>query len=130
MNEAEQLEKLKSIKRRAKFLDRCCRTLYEDRIKASSSVNKKVFYEAISALDAMHGIYERLKTGMRKEPFTEQIKFAMKWSTYVSCIDTITAYKTLDKYLLRGITLDEPYAREMAPRLYRDYRQQLNNGLK
>lgn len=125
MNEVELLETLKAIKRKAKFLYNCCRTLYENRIKTSLPEDKKVFYEAISALDAMHGIYERLKTGMRKESLAEQIKFATKWSTYISCIDAMAAYKTKDKYLLKGITLDEPYAIKMAPRLYLDYSKQL-----
>jgi hypothetical protein len=76
----------------------------------------------------MCGIYERLKTGMRKESLVEQIKFATKWSTYISCIDTMTAYKTKDKYLLKGITLDELYATKTAPRLYLDYSKQLQQS--
>lgn len=128
MNEVEQLETLKAIKRKAKFLHSCCRTLYENRIKTSLSEDRKVFYEAISALDAMSGMYERLKTGMRKEPVVEQIKFATKWSTYISCIEAMTAYKTEDKYLLKGITLDELYATKTAPKLYLDYSRQLQQN--
>ncbi len=124
MNQVDDLEKLKSIKRKAKFLNSCCLSLFENRIKTSLPEDRKIFREAISALDAMHGMYERLKTGMRKELLVEQIKFATKWSTYISCIDAMTAYKTNDKYLLKGITLDESYAIKMAPRLYLDYSRQ------
>lgn len=128
MNEIEQLEKLKAIKRKARFLYSSCRVVYENKIKISSSEDKKTFQEAISALDDMYGTYERLKTSMRKEPIVEQIKFATKWSTYISCIDAMTAYKTQDKFLLKGMTLDEPYATKTAPRLYLDYSKQLQQS--
>ncbi len=128
MNEIEQLETLKAIKRKAKFLYNCYSALYENKIKISSPGDRKIFQEAISALDDMCGMYERLKTGMRKEPPAEQIKFAAKWSTYISCIDTMTAYKTKDKYLLKGTILDESYATKMAPKLYLDYSKQLQQN--
>ncbi len=128
MNEVELLETLKAIKREAKFLYSNCRTLYEQRIRTSLPGDRKIFQEAISALDGMYEMYERLKAGMREESLAEQIKFATKWSTYLSCIEAMTAYKTKDKYLLKGITLDESYAVKMAPRLYLDYGRQLQQS--
>lgn len=127
MEEVTRLKTLKTIKRKANFLYTFCRTVYENKIRTSLPENRKVFYEAISALDAMHRMYEILKTSMIKEPFIEQIKFATKWSTYISCIDAMTAYKTKDKYLLRGITLEESFARQTSLELWLSFNKQLKS---
>lgn len=128
MDQVENLEKLKSIKRKARASYNCLRAIYTNRLTTSLREERKVFSDAIDALDAMFILYEQLKTDMRSESLAGQIKFAEKWDMYISCIETITAYKTEDKYLLRGVTLKETYAKEMASRLWLDYSKQLQQN--
>ncbi len=127
MNQVDSLEKLKSIKRKAKASYNCLRAIYNDKLSASSNYEKKVFYEAISALDAMYRMYEMLKTGMRKEPIDEHINFASYWDTYISGIEAMTAYKTKDRYLLNGVTIDEVHAKQTALNLYRNFSNQISS---
>lgn len=125
MEELTRLKTLKSIKRKAHFLYNFCHAVYENKIRTSLPEDRMVFYEAISALDAMSRMYETLKTGMRKESLFEQIKFATKWSNYISCIDAMTAYKSKDKYLLKGISLEESLAKQMSLDLWISFSNQL-----
>lgn len=127
MDQVTALEQLKSIKRRARLLYECSRVLYSDRLSNTSTDNRRVFYDAITALDTMYRMYEALKTGMRKQSINDQIKFAEKWDTYVSCIDTLTAYRSQDKYLLSYLLLtDEAIAKQRALEIWRDFNKQFN----
>lgn len=121
-DQAKALEDLKTIKRRARITYHSCRSLYETKLRTATLEDRRILYDAISALDAMHGMYSQLKTRMRKYSYEEQIVFAKKWDEYVSCIDTLTAYKTQDKYLLRYIQIEsESHAQRLAAENWRDY---------
>ncbi|HUD44910.1 MAG TPA: hypothetical protein VMR41_05175, partial [Patescibacteria group bacterium] len=121
MNYNDNLETLKSIKRHAKASYSCLRSIYLDKLTTSSHDGKKVLYEAISALDAMHQMYETLKNGMRQKSIADQIGFVEKWNTYVSCVEALTAYRTNDKYLLNGIKIDKLTAEQNARKIWYDY---------
>ena len=126
MNQVTELETLKAVKRGARALYGCCRRVYADRLGSAGREEKRVFYEAIGALDAMSGMYEALKMGMRRRSMSEQIVFAAKWDKYISCIDVLTAHRTQDRYLLNTITQDEPDAAQIARTIYLDYTTQLS----
>jgi len=123
MYEAEQLEKLKTIKRKAKALYNCLHKIYSFKMTSSSVEERMVFSEAISALERMYRMYEMLKTDMRKESFSDQITFASNWNTYLISIEAMTAYKTKDKYLLNGVTMDASLAKQKALEIYRNFNQ-------
>ncbi len=59
---------------------------------------------------------------MRSLGFIEQIKFIEKLDTYISCIESLTAHRTKDKYLLNYLTIvDETHARQTATVIWRDF---------
>lgn len=124
MDQVSELIYLKSVKRKGKFLYNFCHTLYEGKLARSTSDKRETFYEALTALDSMYSMYETLKTGMRKHSYSEQIIFAEKWNTYISCIEALTAYQTNDDRLFDGVTLDETAARQTARDIFREFNQQ------
>ncbi len=123
MNQAaNNLETLKTIKRRCKATHSCLNVVYHNMLHNSSTEKQEILREAITALEQMFSLYESLKLRMRREDIREQIDFVQKWEKYLFCIDAITAHRTKDKHLLDGIGLEESFAKETALKLLKDYK--------
>ena len=118
----EKLEQLKSTKRNARSNYTILRTIYIDKLHKGTLSEKKIYFEAIEALDEMQNLYHSLKYSMRKKSFSEQIKFAKTWNEFISCIESITAQKTNDKFLSRYINMDIELANKEAISLWTNYK--------
>lgn len=128
MNQVKALETLKAIKRMARSQYNCSRIIYSEKLIKSPNEQKIIYFEAITALDAVHHMYEQMKTEIRKEPFADQINFAKNWGLYINCIDSITAHRTKDKYLLRSLAVtEESFAKQKALEIWKDF-SKLNTG--
>ncbi len=129
MNQTKELEELKSIKRKARFSYHFFRNIYNNKSINLPNEERKIYLGAISALDEMSSLYQALKTGMRKNSISDQIKFARKWENYIYCIEAITAYKTKNKYLHSAIKLDEVSARYYALKHWANYKKQFQQKI-
>lgn len=122
MQQDWELENLKAVKRKARFHYNFLRSVYVDKYKNETFPLRKIYYDAINTLDSMENLYQSLKTGMRKKSVSEQIEFAEKWGEFISCIESITAQKTNDKYLTRYIYMDMELANKEAISLWANYK--------
>lgn len=122
MNLVTELDELKSLKRKTKFSYNFLRNVYIEKLSKSSPENKIIYFEAISALDDMLDLYISLKTKMRERSVSNQIYFVNNWIEYIACIESITALRTNDKYLLRDSKLDKNYAYKRAISLWTNYK--------
>ena len=125
MDQISELDYLKSVKRKARFLYNFYYTYIEDKLARCTSEKRKIFHEASAALEIMHGMYETLKTGMRKRSYIEQIEFAEKWNTYIVCIEAIIAYEINDECILDEVTMDNSNAKLTARNIYREFSRQV-----
>lgn len=125
MDQASQLIYLKSVKRKTRFLYNFCHNFYEGELARSTNEKKRILYEAISALDNMHQMYETLKIRMKKQPYKEQIDFVEKWNRYITCIEALLAHKINDDRLLSDVTMDKETAMYNARRIFFTFTKQL-----